>query len=206
MKKKQKLTREDQRRELNRTTANEFINVRDIRGNFLYGKDGMVFCYLKIHPVSLDLLSTAEKVKKIKTFSSEFSSERKEFKFFSISRPVDISNLTNSLTGTMMNASDPTQKDLLRQEVKEISGFALNGEVIERQFFMVLWESASEDAEGELLKRLVELESKFRNCEITVELADQSMMIQLCNLFTNPAYVHLEDSDYEPEVPFLKIM
>ena len=34
--------------ELAQMTANEFVNVKDIRGSFLYTRDGMVLAYLAI--------------------------------------------------------------------------------------------------------------------------------------------------------------
>ena len=30
-------------------TANEFVNVKDIKGKFLYTRDGLILCYLKIN-------------------------------------------------------------------------------------------------------------------------------------------------------------
>ena len=34
-------------------TANEFVNVRDICGNFLYTRDNTVLAYLRIMPIAL---------------------------------------------------------------------------------------------------------------------------------------------------------
>lgn len=42
-------------------TAQQFVNVQDIRDNFLYTQDGWLLCYLRIFPISLDLLSNTEK-------------------------------------------------------------------------------------------------------------------------------------------------
>ena len=42
-------------------TANEFINVKDIKGKFLYTRDGMALCYLKVNPISIVLFSKTEK-------------------------------------------------------------------------------------------------------------------------------------------------
>ncbi len=46
--------------ELAQMTANEFVNVKDIRGSFLYTRDGMVLAYLKIFPISTELFSKNE--------------------------------------------------------------------------------------------------------------------------------------------------
>ena len=184
-------------------TANEFVNVKDVRGPTLYGKDGYLFAYLRIQPISLDLLSPREKDKKIKAFAAEFSSEKKGFKFFSISRPVDISGLSSRLTRLLSEATDPAQKDLLNHEIREVSAFALTGEVTERQFYLILWETASNDGEKELLRRARELENRFSGCEIVAELCDQGTVIRLLNLFANPNYAHLEDDDVNPAIPFI---
>jgi len=184
-------------------TANEFVNVKDVRGPVLYGKDGLLFAYLRIQPISLDLLSPREKEKKIKSFAAEFSSEKKGFKFFSISRPVDISGLSARLTRLLVEATDPAQKDLLNHEIREVSAFALTGEVTERQFYLVIWENAGNDGEKELLRRARELENRFSGCEIVAELCDQGTIIRLLNLFANPNYAHLEDDDVTPAIPFI---
>ena len=184
-------------------TANEFVNVKDIRGSVLYSRDGLLFAFLRIQPISLDLLSPREKEKKIRSFAAEFSAEKKRFKFFSISRPVDISGLSANLTRQLAEATDSAQKDLLNNEIREVSAFAMTGEVTERQFYFVLWESAASDGEKELLRRARELENRFSGCEIVAELCGQGPIIRLLNLFANPSYAHLEDEDVDAAIPFI---
>jgi len=182
-------------------TANEFINVQDVRGSVLYAKDGMLFAFLRIQPISLDLLSPREKEAKIHNFAAEFSVEKRSYKFFSISRPVDISRLINRLTGLLSESTDPVQKEMLNSEISEIVSFAMTGEVTERQFYLIIWESGS--GEKELLKRAHDLENRFESCELTADLCDKSTIIHLLNLFANPNYAHLEDSDITPAIPSL---
>jgi hypothetical protein len=184
-------------------TANEFVNVKDARGPILYSKDGLLFAFLRIQPISLDLLSPKEKEKKIRTFSAEFSSERKGFKFLSISRPVDISGLSARLTSLLAEATDAARKDLLNHEIREVSAFALTGEVTERQFYLIIWEHAGDDGEKELLRRARELENRLSGCEIEAELCGQGPVVRLLNLFANPNYAHLDDDDITPAIPML---
>ena len=184
-------------------TANDFVNVKDVRGGVLFSKDGLVFAFLRIQPISLDLLSPREKEKKIKSFSAEFSAEKRGFKFFSISRPVDISGLSARLAELLKEATDPAQKDLLNNEIREVSAFALTGEVTERQFYLIIWEYAGNDGEKELLRRARELENRFSGCEIVAELCEQGTVIRLLNLFANPNYAHLEDEEVETAIPFI---
>jgi len=182
-------------------TANEFTNVQDVRGSILYAKDNSIFAFLRIQPISLDLLSPREKEIKIRSFAAEFSTEKKDYKFFSISRPVDISRLIMRLTGLLSETTDPVQKEMLNAEISEIVSFALTGEVTERQFYLIIWEPAG--GGKELLRRARELENRFASCEITAEICDKSTIIQLLNLFSNPNYAHLEDSDITPAIPAL---
>lgn len=39
-------------------TANDFVDVKDIKGMFLYTKSNKIFSYLRIYPFNLDLLTT----------------------------------------------------------------------------------------------------------------------------------------------------
>ena len=181
--------------------ANEFINVQDVRGSILYAKDGMLFTFLRIQPISLDLLSPREKETKIRNFAAEFSAEKRSYKFFSISRPVDIERLISRLTQLLSDSTDPIQKEILKAESSEVVLFSMTGEVTERQFYLIIWESGG--GEKELLRRAHELETRFENCEIRAELCDKSAIIQLLNLFSNPNYAHLEDSDVTPSIPSL---
>ncbi len=200
---KKKETKEELEFRQRQQTANEFVNVKDVRHSLLYTKDGYVFAFLKINPISLELLSPREKEKKIRNFAAEFSSEKKSLKFFSISRPVDISGLSAWLSELLAQTLDPIRKELIAYEIREINTFALTGEVIERQFYLILWEAANEDGEKEILRRANELENKFLSCEMTAELCEQETIIRLLNLFANPNYAHLEDGDFTPAIPFL---
>ena len=185
-------------------TANEFINVKDVRGSILYTKDNRLFSFLRINPISLELLSPREKDKKIKNFATEFSSENKSFKFFSISRPVDVSGISSWLTGMLQEATDPIQKEMLINEIKETGAFAITGEVIERQFYLIIWESANEDGQREILRRANELENKLSGCEIVAELCSQDAIVRLLNLFANPNFAHMEDGEFEPAIPVIR--
>jgi hypothetical protein len=118
-------------------TAQNFINVKDIRDKYLYTKDGMLFIFLRVHSISIDLYSKAEKNTLIKSLTAELSDIQHPFKFIALSRPVDISPLIADMT-EMLKAADDKRKELLRQEILQMSSYALSGEVVERQFYVEL--------------------------------------------------------------------
>jgi len=195
-----KLTAEENRMK----TANEFINVKDVRGSILYGRDGFIYAYLKIQPFSLDTLSDSEKNKKNRLFAAEFSAEKKPFKFFSSSRPVDISGLMADLEERITEPNiDPVKKTLLKHEIAELNAVALGAEITERQCYMMLWERAGIDGERELMKRSQDNMNRFAACEINAEICGQSAIVRMLNLFSNPNYAHLETDDITQTIPFL---
>ncbi|MFQ9979640.1 hypothetical protein [Clostridium cadaveris] len=182
-------------------TANEFVNVKDIKERYLYTRDGYIIMYIKINPISIDLLSEREKKLLCKTLTAELSSEQKPYKFLAVSRPVDISPLINEYTGIISNSSDQKQKDLLRNEMLVMSNYALSGEVVERQFYIMLWERYEEDIEREISKRCYEFKSKLESGNIQCEILKQQDIVRLCNLVNNPAYTNIEDSEFEATIP-----
>ena len=184
-------------------TANEFVNVKDIKGKFLYTRDGLILCYLRISPISIDLFSKTEKGMIINQLTASMSSIQYPFKFIAVSRPVDITPLIAELSETLMN-SDPKQKELLKQEIVEMTSFALSGEVVERQFYVVLWDKSCEGAEKELLVKAKEFSINFTDNGVGCELLEQQDIVRLCNLVNNPAYIHIEDTGFEANMPLLK--
>jgi hypothetical protein len=185
----------NQQLSLSQITANEFINVKDIRDKYLYTLDGQIIMYIKINPISIELLSQREKEQLSKSLTAELSSERQPFKFIAVSRPVDISNVTNNFMSLIASTNDRIRKNLLRNEILSMSEYALSGEVVERQFYLMVWDRA--DNEGDLYKRSSIIKEKFNSVNVDVNILNEQEIIRICNLINNPAYVHLENSDYD---------
>lgn len=184
-------------------TANEFMNVKDIKKNILYTKDDYIFSYIKLNQMSSDLLSEKEKKIFVDNLSSELSSEQKSFKLFIISRPVDISLLIYKLSEINTMTSDKIRKKLLSEAIVNLSDLSLNGEVIERNFHIIIWEKFIEFSEEELLKRVNELRDKFERGGLSAKILEEDEIIRLCNMFTNHAYAHIEDTAYRATIPIM---
>lgn len=185
-------------------SCNEELNIKDIRNNFLYTNDNKIMCYIKIQPLNLYLLSNKEQEQIIKQLSAELSSETKEMKFFSIARPVDVSDLLQDLQDRANNSLDQIQKGLLKKHINETVRLTFTGEAVERQNFLIIWQDISDYAEKDLLKRAMELVNKFANCNIKSEILEEQYIIQLCSGFTNMNFAFKEDSDYEDYMPMIK--
>ncbi|GAB6154664.1 hypothetical protein JCM17380_34140 [Desulfosporosinus burensis] len=160
-----------------RKTANEFVNVKDIKGKYLYTRDQLVLCYLKINPITIDLFSKGEKHQLVKQLTASMSGIQHPFKFLAVSRPVDITPLISELSAALAT-SDPKQKELLKQEILEMTTFALSGEVVERQLYIVLWEKADEGAEKELLVKAKDFAGNLDDCGIGCEILEQQNIVR----------------------------
>lgn len=188
----------------NKETAQDFVNVKDIKDKFLYTRDGKIISYIQINPIDINLLSKREKQTLARTLTAELTSERKTFKFIAVSRPVDISPLLTEYQNIISNTTNQKQKELLRNEMYSISNFALSGEVVERQFYVMLWEDYEEGIERDILKRAMEFASKLESSNIKCSILSENKIVRLCNLINNPAYTNIEDTSFETTIPFLK--
>jgi len=185
-------------------TANEFINVKDICGNFLYTRDGLMMCYLKLTPISIDLYSKIEKKNIVRTLTAEMSGTQFPFKFIAVSRPIDITPLISELHSLLMT-TDMKQKELLKAEMIEMSNFAMGGDIVERQFYICLWEKSHEGADKELMNRARLMVENFGGSRITCDILGQQDIVRLCNLVNNPSYTHIEDNNFETSIPLLNM-
>lgn len=184
-------------------TAQQFINVKDIHGYYLYTLDGWVLCFLKITPISIDLLSSNEKNQLIQMLTAELSTIQSPFKFLAVSRPVDISSLISQLT-SLLQTHDSKQKELLKQEIAEMNTLAVSGEVVERQFYMTVWHKLEPDGEREALQQIKKLAQHLEDCHVQSKVLKQQEIVRLCNLIHNPGYTHLEDTNIQANMPFLR--
>lgn len=184
-------------------TAQKFVNLQDIKDKFLYTMDGKIITYIQITPIDINLLSKREKESLSKTLTAELSSEMKSFKFLAVPRPADVSTLLNEYQSILSDTSDPIQKELLRHEMLSTSNFALSGEVVERQIYIMLWEDYEADIERDILKRSMEFVSKFEGSNIKCNILNENKIVRLCNLINNPAYTNIEDTTFEASMPFL---
>ncbi|MBN4051084.1 MAG: hypothetical protein COA82_11075 [Alkaliphilus sp.] len=181
------------------TTANRFINVKDINDRFLYTRDGQIIVYIKINSISIDLFSDAEKEQICKVLTAELSSIKKPFKFLAVSRPVDIAPLINEYTKLLSETNNQKQKELLRNEMMVMSNYATTGEVVERKFYIMLWDEYRKNSEADILKEAHEFASKLTSGNISCDILEEQEIVRLCNLINNPAYVHQENTEFQRE-------
>lgn len=186
-KKKEQLPKSEQ-------TATDFINFRDIKDNFFYTNDGYIHLYIKVDPISLDLMKMNDIRAKARGLSA--MNLNMQFKFFSIPRPKDISHLISFYANRMNMTFDPVARDILKNETSEISQDAQSGEIVEIEFYYMLWDKYREGVEQELLKKGRNFKKLLNDNNVKAAILIQSEIVTLANLINNPAYV-LEGFDTE---------
>ena len=151
-------------------SCNEEINILDIRNNTIYTRDDYIIMALKIHSINMQLFSKRELNQKVKEITTELAGDLKELKFFSISRPTDISRLVDKLRETLNDTDIQKQKNLLKQNIRETIRLTVTGDVVERQNFITIFSKNSDSAEKELQKQAMDLVNKFNNCGIKADI------------------------------------
>ena len=76
----------------------------------------------------------------IKTLTAELSDIQYPFKFMALSRPVDISPLITEMSEMLKEAEDK-RKELLRQEIVQMGGFALSGDCGKTVLYRIVGEA-----------------------------------------------------------------
>ncbi len=185
-------------------SAQDFVNVKDIQDIFLYTMDGYIISYIKVQSFEKDLLSETEKKVLTKKSTQEFSELEEGFKFIAVSRPVDITPLVIDYADLMKSSSSPIQKQILRNEIAVVSDFSLSGEVVQREFYYMIWEKENEDAEADLKKRINDLQEKLSKSGFKCDIIKKPDIIRLCNLVNNPAFATIEGTDTDVTFPFLE--
>ena len=179
----------------------DIVNVKRIEDHFLYTRDGYIHCYIKVEPISIDLMSKNEQRRRAQELTAEISGGRYEFKLLIVQRPVDLSGLVIKYTTLLHESNNPTETLLLRDEINTMNRYILGGEIVEKQFYFMLWDH--DGAENDLLKRARDFAERLDINRIKCKILADTEIVLLCNLINNPAYINLEDTDYFRTVPLL---
>ncbi len=186
------------------TSAQDFLNIQDIRNDVLYTRDGYMMAYMLIHPFNKDLLSERELIKMTSILTGELSQEKKPWKFLAVSKPVDVAPILSENQELLANSQDVVQKNLLRCENAFMAELATSGVISERQFYMMCWEKQDTADALEVKKRIQDMVNRFESVGVWADILKKPDIIKLLNLIHNPEYVLLEDTETTVLFPILQ--
>lgn len=182
----------------NKTTisANQFLNIKDIQGDFLYTLDGKVLAYLKIYPKNCKLMSKDEQKSHAQILTRNFASELKPFKLYFTNRPVNLQKNQDYQAELMDREKNALKFNLLNKRSRSFGNLSVRGKALESEIYLIIWGDNTDYIEQELMKRLNELKMKFTNCGYRTEILEERLIIQLVNSYTNPDVAYIENQDY----------
>lgn len=177
-------------------TANKFLNIKDIQGNFLYTIDGKVLAYLKIYPKNCKLMSKEEQKNHAQILTRNFASELKPFKLYFTNRPVNLQRNQDYQAELMDKEKNATKFTLQGKRSRSFGNLSVRGKALESEIYLIVWGENTEYIEQELMKRLNDLKMKFTNSGYRTEILEERLIIQLVNSYTNPDVAYIENQEY----------
>lgn len=177
-------------------TANKFLNIKDIQGNFLYTIDGKVLAYLKIYPKNCKLMSKEEQKNHAQILTRNFASELKPFKLYFTNRPVNLQKNQDYQAELMDKEKNSLKFTLQGKRSRSFGNLSVRGKALESEIYLIVWGENTEYIEQELVKRLNDLKMKFTNSGYRTEILEERLIIQLVNSYTNPDVAYIENQDY----------
>lgn len=183
-------------------TLNEFLNIKDIPKdkNYLITLDDQMILFLKVYPINNDLLSEDELESKMDLMSIEFANEQYPYKILVIPRAVDISEHIHEQEILKNNCDDDVSRKIVEERIKFTSNFVADKDIIENEFYLLIWAKNSENAELELNKRADNWINRFRNCELESEILNETDIILVVKSFTIPEFARKEGTDYRDNI------
>jgi len=174
--------------------ARDFIDAADIRGNFLYRKDGYILSYLRIFPYNFNLLSHEEQEAETEKLSAKFRDDRKDFIYCSFPREIDLDDYKNFLKDKYQSEMEKIgRRHIISIMMKQANYLSINGSY-EHQQFIRIWKfsNSREKAEEELLERITEFKVRYEESGIQTQILDEKELLKLCNLFANSTQANFE--------------
>ena len=180
-------------------SLNEFLNIADIEDNCITTIDGFILMILNIKAQNFGLLSEKELVNRMNSMSVEFSNERYPYKILIIPKIVDITETIKEQKELKQKVDNVIFREIIENRINFLQNFVSDKEIIENDFFLIIWEKETEKAKIELQKRANNWKNRLRNCELKSEILNKEELIFLIKTFNLTSYKN-EDNDYKNHI------
>ena len=122
-----------------KTSANLFLNIKDVQGNFLYTIDNKVLCYLRIYPKNCKLMSKNEQVAHGRSITRNFASELKPLKLYFTNRPIDLRKNQDFQARLMEKEKEALKFSLLDKRSRSFGVLSTTGKALESEIYLMIW-------------------------------------------------------------------
>lgn len=191
-------------RNKNTQSLNQFLNIKDIKGNYLYTLDEQVISFIKVNPMNIELLSDKELESKMDFASIEFSNEQFPYKIIVIPRAVDISDYIREQEELRNKLTDDVCIEIINNRIISTTEMIENKNIIENEFYIMIFDANKDNIEIELNKRANNWISRLKNCGLKSEILEERDIILLVKSFTIPEFARTEGTDYRDNIVQIK--
>ena len=188
----------------NTQSLNEFLNIKDIKGNYLYTLDEQVISFIKVNPMNIELLSDKELESKMDFASIEFSNEQFPYKIIVIPRAVDISDYIREQEELRNKLTNDVCIEIINNRIISTTEMIENKNIIENEFYIMIFDTNKDNIEIELNKRANNWISRLKNCGLKSEILEERDIILLVKSFTIPEFARTEGTDYRDNIVQIK--
>lgn len=173
-------------------TANDFTNVKDVKGSILYTKDDYIISYLRVFSYNIDLLSYEEKKSKTTILAASFEGDRKDWVYVTYPREIDLDIYMNDLKKKHDQEMESIgRRHIVQEMIMEAAELSSSGENYEHQHFIKIWSYLGKDTlsknekEVSLRMRAEEFKGRYADVGINTEILKEKEILKMCNLFGN---------------------
>lgn len=191
-------------RNKNTQSLNEFLNIKNIKENYLYTLDEQVISFVKVNPMNIELLSDKELETKMDSSSIEFSNEQYPYKIIVVPRAVDISDYIREQEELRNKLTDDTCIEIINNRIISTTEMIENKNIIENEFYIMIYDSNKDNIEIELNKRANNWVGRLKNCGLKSEILGERDIILLIKSFTIPEFARTEGTDYTDNIVKIK--
>lgn len=188
----------------NTQSLNQFLNIKDIKGNYLYTLDEQVISFIKVNPMNIELLSDKELESKMDFESIEFSNEQFPYKIIVIPRAVDISDYIREQEELRNKLTNDVCIEIINNRIISTTEMIENKNIIENEFYIMIFDANKDNIEVELNKRANNWISRLKNCGLKSEILEERDIILLVKSFTIPEFARTEGTDYRDNIVQIK--
>lgn len=167
-------------------SVNEFLRIKDIRGDLLYTTDNLVQTYIQVFPQNTRLKTLKEQANIALNLARELSTETESFALYLTNRPIDVSKMTDYQVELMEKETDTQIQGLLQKRIEALNSLSNTGIALEEEIYIRIWLKDKEGAEDALNIRKNRLAQSLLNAGFKSKFLTEKELQQLCDSFTNP--------------------
>lgn len=175
----------------NKISVNEYVNVKDIKKNFIYTKDNYIIGFLRIPFINIALLNKTVLDSRTNNMKAAWKGDKKRFNYISLPREIDLDQYKEFLNKKYKNELEHLgRRKIISLMSLEGTKLSTSGENFEHLQYAKLWEpigSNLKNAEDILTDRLIDYKQRYDLAGTSAEILNEKELTILCNLFKNAA-------------------